>query len=793
MTACGCESRVWPLLASALLMVGCLLSCGGSEADGAAMSSDLDSVAEPDGASDGVVSDVDSADSTEADSTEADEGTSDEGGDAPPDLDDSTPDQAEDLEDFTDFEPDTDVSDLAETTGDPDSEDASDARDVRDSADTTDATDPPEPADPLFEHVQVVPDMVFLGQETVVVFTARLVVADLPDSPEVVLVQVDEGGAVISEVGQLFDDGDPEHGDAVIGDGVFSLQLTTTAGEVGFDRYRVQVEVDGETRSSAALGLVRLESLTVEQVEAIIESQAAAMALYDETEAAEGAEAALTAVIASLEDNPLVASWEQAPDQPQLALIYEPGLVAILSFMGPDLRAGSGIGRTAAPAADGPESDHRIGTRKALFISPEMGGDFFGVDETFEIAHLFNDAECPPYDVTVLADSQVTLETFKALHEYGFISIVAHGEIASHWLFVDLTTRLANRLGMQPADLWDILNPLLWTWLEEFDTVVMIQSGVPLTLSAFLAYQHDFVSGRLVVSNGTIAISPGYIATYSEDFPDSLVYVGACFSTHSQMLARAFLDKGASTFLGFDQPVASQFAEQVAPALFTRFVDNVPEMIGEVFTPGQFDPYHAPPLSAEFQMIGAGDLRRPDPSLRNGGFEEGTFEHWDRSQSGVNEVLTSFGSIESTEGDYAALFTTFDPPELTWNWLYGFHTQAFCIPPTATSLEMDYNLLTQHCGARLDAEFKVVVSPAEAFLITTKELCDGLTLVEGLPFERPFDVHTTGWSEISYDLSELVHEEEYVPTFIYVGVKDLESGQFRDTAVMVDDVRILTE
>ena len=793
MTAWGLERRGRQWLASALLLVGCLLSCGGSEAEGVPVNSDLGGVDDagadgPEGVSDTVVSDVDSAepdsadtDAGAADSSEADEGAPDAGGDAAPDLDDTRLDQGEDLTDVTDSQPDLDVSDVADTTDDPDS------------GDTPDGHTPPDPPDPLFEHVQVVPDMVFLGQETVVSFTARLLVADLPDSPEVVLGQVDAGGAVVSEIGQLYDDGDPEHGDAVAGDGVFSLQLTTTASEMGFDRYRVQVEVDGETRRSITMGLARAESLTVEQVEAIIESQTDAVALYDETGAAEGAEAALAAVIASLEDNPLVASWEQAPGHPQLALIYEPGLVAILSFMGSDLRSGSSIGRAPAPPPEGPETDHRIGTRKAIFISPEMNGDFFGVDETMEIANLFNDAECPPYDVTVVADSGVTLETFKALHEYGFISIVAHGEIASRSLYVDLTTRLATRLGMDPADLWDILNPLLWTWLEEFDTAVTIQSGVPLTVSTLLDYQHDFVTGRLVVSNGTIGISPGYIATYSEEFPDSLVYVGACYSTHSQMLARAFLDKGASTFLGFDQPVASQFAEQAAPALFTRFVDNVPEMIGEVFTPGQFDPYHPPPLSAEFQMIGAGDLRRPDPTLLNGDFEEGTFEHWDRSQSGVNEVLTSFGSIEPSEGEYAALFTTFDPPDLTWNWLYGYHTQGFCLPPAATSLEMDYNFLTQHCHARLNAEFKVVVGDAEAFRITAKGVCDELTLIEGLPFERPIDVYTTGWSGFSYDLSELVHEEEYVPTFIYVGVRDLESGQFRDTAVMVDDVRVLTE
>lgn len=699
-----------------------------------------------------------------------------------------------DLENDQESETDGEADSIDETDADADTEadvetETTDTADDGDSADSTDVVIPPDPDTP-FVSARVDPDIVFLGRETTVRFMATLPYDDLDAPPEVTLEQVDADGEFVSEVAELFDDGDPEHGDVTAGDQVFSFELTVTAADEGLDRYRARVGVDDDAEFSPIFALVRLESMTDEHVEALIASQEAAIALFEATEADDGTEAALAAVVASLEANELVALVEQPTDDPLLTLIYEPGIIATLNFLGDDVRSGDSP-PAAASDEPGVESEHRIGTREAIVIAP-YSTEFGDTDESAEVAEMLSDAACPSYDVTEVRDPAVTLDAFKGLDKYGVIVMVTHGELTTKYMFEHMVFMVGYRLGLDPFEFQRVVFPLVWRLVSEFDTVVLIKTGVRVRDIDMTVYQHDFLMGRIAFSNATVGILPGFIDTYSGQFEDSLVYIGACYSTHSNSMANTFLNKGASTYLGFDRVVASRWAKTVALELFEHFVDNVPEMIGEVFTPGQIDPNFEAIYAAEFEMIGAGDLRRPDPELRNGGFESGDFEYWDARQSGVCSVVEGFGPYEPTEGDYAGLITTFDPETISWNWLYGIRAQTICLPPGATSFEMDYNYMTQHCFRRTTDKFYVALGPARPVEVTAPGECDALEQLEDGLFPRSSPVYGSGWREVSFDLSELSSEDEYVPARLTMQATDT-SDTGRDTVVIVDNIRILTE
>ena len=57
---------------------------------------------------------------------------------------------------------------------------------------------------------------------------------------------------------------------------------------------------------------------------------------------------------------------------------------------------------------------------------------------------------------------------------------------------------------------------------------------------------------------------------YGGNYPESLVYIGACRSTFNNTMANAFLGKGARTYLGFSQYVDGPFAANVATTFFHR-------------------------------------------------------------------------------------------------------------------------------------------------------------------------------------------------------------------------------
>jgi hypothetical protein len=207
----------------------------------------------------------------------------------------------------------------------------------------------------------------------------------------------------------------------------------------------------------------------------------------------------------------------------------------------------------------------------AIVLGP-FAWQFEPSDETNEIAQDLEDAG---FSVTLKrneqqADQNVSIEDFKDLDQHEAVAIATHGDGFADGSVIVLTGDTASQ-----ADL--------------------------------VANQSDLLAQRLVLSNGTFAVTSSFIREYNSDFDDSVIYIGSCRSTFSDDMANAFLEEGADAFVGYTDYVGSDFADVRGQRLFTellagRTTGNVTGI--DVDRETDSDP-------ALFDLIGARDATLP--------------------------------------------------------------------------------------------------------------------------------------------------------------------------------------
>jgi hypothetical protein len=86
---------------------------------------------------------------------------------------------------------------------------------------------------------------------------------------------------------------------------------------------------------------------------------------------------------------------------------------------------------------------------------------------------------------------------------------------------------------------------------------VVIATGEPWTNETeqtySFEYQHQMIVKGMIGQKSIIAFTPAFITYYypPETLPDTLVYMATCFATYDSSMATAFLDAGASAYLGW--------------------------------------------------------------------------------------------------------------------------------------------------------------------------------------------------------------------------------------------------
>ena len=66
-------------------------------------------------------------------------------------------------------------------------------------------------------------------------------------------------------------------------------------------------------------------------------------------------------------------------------------------------------------------------------------------------------------------------------------------------------------------------------------------------------YEHQMIVRGLLGDKSYVAFTPAFIEYYyaNESFPSSLIYMATCHATYDDSMAQAFIDAGASVYMGW--------------------------------------------------------------------------------------------------------------------------------------------------------------------------------------------------------------------------------------------------
>ena len=414
-------------------------------------------------------------------------------------------------------------------------------------------------------------------------------------------------------------------------------------------------------------------------------------------------------------------------------------------------------------------SEPKVGSNKVLIIGP-FHTEFGATSEGNDLENMFEDSECPTFDVAPpIYDAAADVAAFKTLSNYGIISIISHGD-----------TFYSGILS-----LWqDIFG---WDW---WGAQVVILTGEEATDATKAAYEQDLKKGRLVITNGgNYAITPAFISHYNKSFPKSIVHAGSCRSMYNNSMASAFIGNGAKTYTGYSEYVLSSYAKNTAIKYWESLISG--KKTSEAFNDtvaahGSNDGQADDP--AYFGMGGSSDLVISEEGILNGTFEEGNINGW--TGAGDVRVIPYLGPLSPLEGVYMSIISTglgsiYDSD--------SYIEQTFCIPAGATTLSLDYNVVSEEpmewVGTIYDDQFQASLVTQDGTTVIAYESINtsAWTAVGGIDFYGGDNTtYMTGWKHVTLDVSGLAGTG---PVTLIFHTWD-KGDSIYDTAALIDNIKI---
>ncbi|MCP4612733.1 MAG: hypothetical protein GY845_28900 [Planctomycetes bacterium] len=470
--------------------------------------------------------------------------------------------------------------------------------------------------------LMLTPDVAYVGEDRVVTATIQLTDTDT-DPMDVKLFKVD---TTATKVVSMLDDGACEagecpsnaSGDEIAGDNVYTGRFMSREISVSTVVYRVMVGLVSSSDSalSEKSELLTTHHLTDAKLDELLTKQSGFQNQLEIAAEQGGMTEAIESIIAELEDDPDVAQVGKSDGGQGIWIIYNDGVGGVLYTPISNSKGGgqtmldeSSVSESAESSSNRPVDDspykyylaemankndnadvrlssdyvNRIKSNHAHVIAAQFF-DWGEDDDIPMMMQLLSQGQRFGVRYTTYnALGSGSVEHFKNLDNYGVILISSHGD--------------------------SFYNGILNSWADIFGWngpfgIVVLDSNMAVTPLNKVIYEDDLKKGRLVLWDRTYGITPTFIETYSNDFPNSLIYMSICRGTWNTSMATAFLSTGAGAFLGYSDYVDVSFCVKHGPPLLQRLLE--PEMtLGDVFVPGLTETDEDP---AELMMFGAEDL-----------------------------------------------------------------------------------------------------------------------------------------------------------------------------------------
>jgi hypothetical protein len=680
------------------------------------------------------------------------------------------------------------------------------------------------------------PDALFVGEQTTVNITLGLGLYKNFDKNSVELLQVDQGGNVLSSLGKLVDDGQVETScDEIQDDGVFSkcANLTCANEQPILLKAKFYVMLGGQSYwgNTAIKKIECVKHLSVQNCNAHKSLLQEAKGIYlTEMTASGNKGSAKKAALEFIKTSPDVVQTNSSVSDSGIWVFFSSGALGALNLPDDGARGSEeeqaeentyenetpdNEGDTAAIEA---AALHKIliMSKNVLLLSP-FNSELSATDESSFFHNILKGQSCPYYTVGgPYNNGTADVSKFRHANQYGIISIVSHGDV----YFNDLAQDTKNSFNWTHSGSQELIwtgEPVNCNQLQQSpktwssscscpagtECLVTKASGTTLSGICMDYNQIDLMRGRLVIGAESYGVLPSFFPRYANPkFPDSLIYLGVCKSLYNGTMAESLIASGAKTIMGFTGTVSSLFAQQISQDFFAKLIEEK-KLTGEAF--GILTPDPSFP-GTFFNLFGAKNLLVTDANLINESFETGDLTGW--SKEGDGRVVSKLceGSCKSTpvSGKFMGLIST----GMGFTVQTGLIEQTFCIPETITDFTFYWRYYSEEfhewCGSQYMDAFKAnFTSPTTGKTSTVvdaivDDLCapndngcfscgkcyKGLTSC--LPCEFDIgDVHATSWQKSVENIAQFAGKGPVTLSFFTTDAGD----SIYDTVVLIDHLK----
>lgn len=593
------------------------------------------------------------------------------------------------------------------------------------------------------------------------------------DAESVTLLEVNAQGGIIEEYGLMYDDGDLFHGDEILGDGVYSLLASILEDTPGNKFFRVRVttnEISGLVEAYSEIGsITAVDEIPETAVQEILDAQDEAYTFYENALTSVGFDEAVQQTIDHLNQNNMVTAAGQTQSG-DIWIEFDYGLdgMILTNLEGDEGGSALAQGNDRVASATVPLSkqtrgnnspnlyqkkkdDNEVLDKDVMLFAPNwVQFNSWGTEFLDNVYDIYNDSDCPTFNVEYLKNEDANLDALRKLGEYGTIVIHTHGGL-------------------------------------DKDNNVIFLSGdqVDYTMDEMLEWIIGNVMPIPHLGKKIWAIKPSFITTYNLSYPNSIIYNGSCESAHNNTMANAFLTRGANNYFGFSETVKSWFDRDMANQLFPALV-NETKPVGEAFVAGQHDNNDP---AAYFVMLGNAETYYTS-SFLNGDLEEGNLSGW--NVVGDGRVITQLGFIDPYAGGFMAVIST----GLGFTDQMGSMSQNFCVPEDVTTLSLQWNFLSEefleYVGSQYQDYFQIAILDEDLnetvlFYKTIDMINDEypLSLVSPEIVFDVGDVYGTGWQYSEFDISAFAGQS----VTLVLSSGDVGDSIY-DTVILMDEISL---